>query len=340
MREDARTPEQKERSKRVHALVMMILGAIMAACALAAGLIALTPGTFPAWMTGGRGERRPASYRVPAKPLVDFSEMSPAVLAQAAARGRFILLHLTPSWSREGRVMEETTYADPEVAAWIAENMIAVRADPEERADLARACDVGAWPATVLLSPDGRPLAAAARLTPKLLLPWARMITETIKNDPSKAAALSDDARRRVEAVRRRGPSAPGALDPVWGGVYRSSTEYAKILSDQASVVRSTDAARAKAVLAFVERFLALPGGGYAASMRGEVDLGDGRVEEGFSYFAKDDAARRAVGLPEIDRRIFPEPNKTMAEAISASPHATAAQKAHARLTLKRIFRR
>ena len=48
-----KTEEQKARSKRVHALVMIVLGAIMSVCALAAGLIAMSPGEFPSWMTGG-----------------------------------------------------------------------------------------------------------------------------------------------------------------------------------------------------------------------------------------------------------------------------------------------
>ena len=41
---EEKTEEQKLRSKRVHALVMMVLGAIMAVCALAAGLIASVAG--------------------------------------------------------------------------------------------------------------------------------------------------------------------------------------------------------------------------------------------------------------------------------------------------------
>ena len=66
---DDRTDEEKAKSKRVHALVMIVLGAIMSLCALAAGLIALTPGVFPSWMTGGWGRRETPAYRAPSKML-------------------------------------------------------------------------------------------------------------------------------------------------------------------------------------------------------------------------------------------------------------------------------
>lgn len=337
---DTRTEEQKLKSKRTHALVMMILGAIMALCALAAGLIALTPGVFPSWMTGGWGRRETAAYRTPVKPLVAFFEFYPGALARAKRQNKLVLLHLAPSWSREARLMEETTYADPKTAEWIGVNLIPTRADTDERPDLAYLYGIGAWPTTALLDSDGRLLAGAARLTPRLLLPWAGLIVKTVHDDPLKANGFAKDSRARIEAVRRRPEAAPGPDDAVWGGVFHSPSEFAKTLPDQASVVLSTDAARAKAVLGFVHAFMTLPGGGYAAAVHGEVELADGRIEEGFSYFAKDDAARRAAGLPAVDRRLFAGPNADMARAVLLSKAASPEQKGHARRTLDFIWTR
>lgn len=339
MTKPEKTEEEKLRSKRVHALVMMILGAIMSACALAAGLIALNPGVFPSWMTGGWG-RGTDAFRTPKASLVKFVEFYPGTLAQAKAKNKLVLLHLAPSWSREGRVMEEQTYSEPEVAKWIEENAVAARADADERPDLAFLYGVGAWPTTALLAADGRELAGAPRLTKKLFLPWASLIVKTLKEDPSKADGFAADVRRRLEAVRRRPEPAPGPDDAVWGGVFRSENERAKVLSDQAAVVLSSDAVRAKAVLGFVEKFMTLPGGGYANAVAGEVELADGRIEEGFSYFAKDDAARRAAGLPSVDRRVFAGPNADMVRAVLRSRAASDAQKAHARRTLDFVWTR
>lgn len=337
---DTRTEEQKLKSKRTHALVMMILGAIMSVCALAAGLIAISPGVFPSWMTGGWGSRPAPAHREPKAALVAFVEFGPEALLRARKENKLVLLHLAPSWSREAKLMEETVYADPKAAAWISDNLVAARADADERPDLVQQYGVGAWPTTALVHPDGRPLAGASRLTTKLFLPWAKLIAATLKADPLKAEGFAADARRRVEAVRRRAEPAAGPDDPVWGGAHRSASEFAKTLDDQAAVVRSTDAARAKAALGFVSAFMALPGGGYAASVMGEVELPDGRIEEGASYFAKDDAGRRASGLPFVDRRLFSGSNAGMAQAVLMSRAATPAHKAHARRTLDFLWTR
>lgn len=337
---DDRSDEEKARSKRTHAMVMIVLGAIMSLCALAAGLIALSPGVFPSWMTGGWGKREAPAFRTPAKMRVSFTDFYPGALARAQVQRKIVLLHLAPSWSREARLMEETVYADAAAAKWIEANLVATRADADERPDLAYLYGVGAWPTTALIHPDGRALAGAARLTPKLFLPWAGLISRTLKSDPAKADGFAADARGRSEAVRRRPEPAPGPDDAVWGGAYHGPAEYAKTLADQALVVLSTDAARAKAVLGFVERFMSMPGGGYASSVSGEVVLSDGRIEEGSSYFSKDDAGRRAAGLPSVDRRLFSGPNADMARAVLLSKAASPAQKAHARRTLDFIWTR
>lgn len=350
----AKTPEEQASAKRVHALVMMVLGAIMAACALAAGLIALHPGAFPSWMIGaGRRRPRPA-FRRPAAPRVAFAAWSPALLERARRERKLVLLDLTVFWSRDAREMEETTYADPAVAAWAARRAVAARADAEETPALARRYGVGAWPATLLLLPDGRPVAAGAYLTPALFLPWARLIDERLGSRPGDADALArrtEEMLAQARAARAEHADAAWAAaaarreDPVWGGVYggrgAASTGgggYEKLLDDQARfVAAAADRAAARRALGFVARFLALPGGGYAASVRGEAEAPDGRIAEGFYYFARDDAGRRALGLPARDVRLRPDACRRMARAVLSAPESTPEQRAHARLTLERL---
>ena len=336
-----KTEEEKLRSKRVHALVMMILGAIMSACALAAGFIALHPGAFPSLMSGGWRRGADAPFRRPGRVLVPFAPWGPEPLSRARAEGKLVLLHLTAEWSTEGRLMEESTYADPETAALIAARFVAVRAEADDFPELAVRYGVGAWPSTVLLLPDGRAVAAASRLTPALFRGWAELIDDGLRAHPEKAQDLAGDARRRFEAVRALPARDCSALplDPVWGGAFRGGGDYAKILADQAEVARSTDAARARSAFSFAERFLALPEGGWAAAALGEVDLTDGRVASGAHYFSLDDAGRRALGLPALDRRFLPAANAAMARAILESAYATSSQKVLARKALRRSKR-
>jgi uncharacterized protein YyaL (SSP411 family) len=51
--------------------------------------------------------------------------------------------------------MEEKTYADPAVAQFINDNYIAVKADHDERPDLAERYRDWGWPATIIINSDG-----------------------------------------------------------------------------------------------------------------------------------------------------------------------------------------
>ncbi|MEK7389213.1 MAG: DUF255 domain-containing protein, partial [Elusimicrobiota bacterium] len=231
MSAEGRSPEEKARSKRAHASSMMLLGAIMTFCALASAMIAMRPGVFPAWMMGRWMGRRDDAAPRRAPMAVRFFTFDQATLARAGRERRFILLHLSATWSGQGRLMEETVYADEGVARWILANVIAARADGEERPDLSAKYFIGSWPATVLLSPDGRAVAVASRLTPGLFLPWARLIVETLRESPSKTDAVARDVGLRLAAARAQAGAARLLDDPVWGGVYRGEGEYAKVLA-------------------------------------------------------------------------------------------------------------
>lgn len=362
MKEDTRTDEQKARSKRAHATSMIAMGGVTTACALAAGLIALGGGDMPDFMFGRWGSRaaaeRPA-VRVPRPSLVSFEPWGDAAFARARREDKLVLLHLTASWSRHGRWMEENVYGDPACAALVKEKLVAVRADAEERPELAALYHRG-YPTTALLLPDRRLVIAGTGMSCPMFKAFVDVV---LAGGMAKAAATAEtEGRRPWRATGPRPANAPyfppwtaltaaelpKALkleDPAWGGFYRyadassEEPEYERLLGDQAAAVKALsglDPAAAKRTLAFVERFLALPGGGYAASLDSEVVLADGRIMDGRAYFRLDDARRRALGLPKADARVFAAPNRAMAEATLASAAATDAQKAHARLTLRR----
>lgn len=361
MSQDTRTEEQKARSKRAHANSMIAMGAVTTACALAAGLIALGGGDMPDFMYGRWKKRavdeRPA-VRAPRPVLVPFEPWGDAAFARAAAEKKLVLLHLTTAWSRHGRWMEESVYGDP-ACAEKAKALVPVRADLEERPELAGYHR--GYPTTAILLPDRRLVIAGTAMSCPM---FAAFLDVVVKGGLEKAQAAAS-AKGRAPVLAPEPPAGgpffpdwatmtperlPRALeleDPVWGGFYRyeqdGQPEYERLLGDQAAALRALsgrDAAAARRTLAFVERFLARDGGGYAGSLDSEVFLKDGRVMDGKAYFALDDAGRRALGLPRADRRLFPAPSRAMAEAVLAAPEATAAQKAHARRTLDLLKRR
>lgn len=120
-------------------------------------------------------------------------------------------------------------------------------------------------------------------------------------------------------------------LDPVWGGIYQYSTgarwdrpHYEKIMRSQAGALRvyaqafalerrDADRQAAQALIRYLNGFLRGPEGTYHVSQ--DADLVPG--QKAHDYFALDDPARRARGLPRIDRRLHADANGMAIEALA-----------------------
>jgi uncharacterized protein YyaL (SSP411 family) len=80
---------------------------------------------------------------------------SDKVFERARAENKFVLLTLQSWWCPWCHTMNEETYADPDVRAYIAEHFIPVRVDQDSRPDISQRYERWGWPATVLFGPDG-----------------------------------------------------------------------------------------------------------------------------------------------------------------------------------------
>jgi hypothetical protein len=126
-------------------------------------------------------------------------------------------------------------------------------------------------------------------------------------------------------------------IDPVWGGVYQYSVggdwnepHFEKIMSMQAGNLRIYSLAyeewhdpaylkAAKDVQRFLKTFLTSPEGAFYTSQ--DADLVDG--EHSAAFFKLDDAGRRKLGVPRIDKHIYSRENGWAIEAVTALYAAT-----------------
>ena len=120
-------------------------------------------------------------------------------------------------------------------------------------------------------------------------------------------------------------------IDPVWGGVYQYSARgdwdhphFEKIVSTQAANMKLYALASivlkepkyleaAKRIASYVELFLSDAEGGFYTSQDADLEPGKHSAE----YFLLDDKARRALGVPRVDRNIYPRENGQLIEALS-----------------------
>jgi uncharacterized protein len=120
-------------------------------------------------------------------------------------------------------------------------------------------------------------------------------------------------------------------IDPVWGGAYQYSTDrdwahphFEKIMQVQADTVRVYalayaelgDPAYLKAaqdIARFAETFLTSPEGAFYVSMDADLVKGEHSAE----YFALDDAGRRRLGIPALDKHVYARENGWMIASLA-----------------------
>ncbi len=125
--------------------------------------------------------------------------------------------------------------------------------------------------------------------------------------------------------------NATALLDPVWGGMYQYSVgahwfepHFEKLVSIQADALHSyslayaqtqnpEDLRAAQSVFRYATDFLRSPTEG-AFYVSQDADLHDG--EENEPYFKLNDAARRAQGIPRVDRHLYARENGWMIAAL------------------------
>ncbi len=126
-----------------------------------------------------------------------WSDWSPEAFARAQAEDRIILINVVASWCHWCHVMDEETYADPEVAALLGEHFVTLRVDSDARPDVAERYRAWGWPATAVLTPSAQPVLALRGY-----------------QEPEAFAALLRElvADQRAGTLRRKTRATPGRV--------------------------------------------------------------------------------------------------------------------------------
>ena len=85
---------------------------------------------------------------------------------RAAAEQKPVLLGISAVWCHWCHVMDETSYSDPDVIDTINRDFVAVRVDNDERPDVNARYNMGGWPTTAFLTPDGSIITGFTYLPP------------------------------------------------------------------------------------------------------------------------------------------------------------------------------
>jgi thiol:disulfide interchange protein DsbD len=133
--------------RRGAAVLLLGLGLVLGLRAMESGLGLRLLGGAPAQAT-------PA----PAGPWL--AQDLEGALRRARSEHKLVLVDIYAEWCAQCKELDERTWPDPAVRAWIDRNAVAVRIDTDkQRPDLAATLQIRSYPSVLLLDADGRELA-------------------------------------------------------------------------------------------------------------------------------------------------------------------------------------
>lgn len=154
---------------------------------------------------------------------IAWREWDDATFADAKQQDKPIVLDISAVWCHWCHVMDETTYSDSYVIQFINEHFIPVRVDNDQRPDVNRRYNLGGWPTTAFLTPEGEVLTGGTYIPPEQMRAYLEQVSESYKQ--SKAEILrkiSGINAKREQSMRSRGASNASLSPEIVENVLRS----------------------------------------------------------------------------------------------------------------------
>ena len=94
-----------------------------------------------------------------------------------------IILDISAVWCHWCHVMDETTYANIDVAKLIDQLFIPIRVDRDKRPDIDKRYNMGGWPTTAFLTPSGEILGGGTYIPPQQMIIYLDRVSKTYQKE-------------------------------------------------------------------------------------------------------------------------------------------------------------
>jgi len=165
---------------------------------------------------------------------IRWREWGPDAFREAKEQDKPILLGISAVWCHWCHVMDETSYSDSEVIRLANERYIPIRVDNDQRPDVNRRYNMGGWPTTAFLTPDGEILHGGTYVPPQVMRSYLSEVadlwhdqkdelTQRIADSRAKEIAATEERRGTLswDIVDQVGSLIRGQYDPQYGGFGR-----------------------------------------------------------------------------------------------------------------------
>ncbi|HEY8825753.1 MAG TPA: DUF255 domain-containing protein [Candidatus Limnocylindria bacterium] len=153
---------------------------------------------------------------------------------EAQVADKPVLLAISAVWCHWCHVMDETSYSDPEVIRLINERYVPIRVDNDERPDVNRRYNLGGWPTTAFLTPDGEIVHGGTYVPPDAMRSYLAQVADLWSTQRSELAQRVAELREKENEARapkagdlsfqivdQVGSLVRGQYDPQFGGFGR-----------------------------------------------------------------------------------------------------------------------
>jgi uncharacterized protein YyaL (SSP411 family) len=162
---------------------------------------------------------------------IRWREWAAGAFEEAQAGDRPILLSISAVWCHWCHVMDETTYSDPRVIDLLNREYVPIRVDNDVRPDVNARYNMGGWPTTALLTPQGDILSGATYLPPDQMLDALQQVLGAYRLRKPEIVARVLELRKHTAGSLAGAAGEVGlhqvddvlgwlerAYDPVYGG--------------------------------------------------------------------------------------------------------------------------
>ncbi|MEX1253881.1 MAG: DUF255 domain-containing protein [Dehalococcoidia bacterium] len=132
---------------------------------------------------------------------IRWREWGPEAFDEAQRDDKPIVLGISAVWCHWCHVMDETSYSDEQIIQAINERFVPVRVDNDQRPDINARYNMGGWPTTAFLTPDGEVLAGMTYVPPDQMRQVLDQLSEYYRENKDEIGAKVTDLRERRRAA-------------------------------------------------------------------------------------------------------------------------------------------
>ncbi len=157
---------------------------------------------------------------------IRWSDWTDQAFQRAKQENKLVLLDISAVWCHWCHRLDQDTYSVPDIAEYIESHFVPIRVDTDKRPDINRRYNMGGWPTTAFLTPDGRVVGGGTYIPPDQMRQTLRDVRSFW--EASQGKPIQEDEMLQPESIPIGSLSSSiidevlGAIannfDPIYGG--------------------------------------------------------------------------------------------------------------------------